>query len=302
MNLGGISVNGTLLTSDGRSVLRFERVLPHPPEKVWRAITESDELSGWFPARMEGERKVGAPLRFVAEGEDTFGEILEFDGPRVFAFSWNDSVLRFELRQDPVGCLLIFTHTYSERPFSASFATGWHHCLDELVDVLVSGGPGESEALSGKRWYRAHHEAYAQIFELLRGEVTDGTVRFERLLPYPREEVWEALTGGSAVAVGEAAPADVTSGAVSLGSVTEAEKPATVSYDSPSGPVCWELAPGPGGTLLKLTHTAPEAERVDALVAWHLRIEGLADGLARSNWGATPAEALRKHYDAHVDD
>src|SRR5439155_20424380 len=37
------TVNGTLWTEQGRQVLRFERRLAHPVEKVWRAITEPAE-------------------------------------------------------------------------------------------------------------------------------------------------------------------------------------------------------------------------------------------------------------------
>ena len=33
-------MNATLDTVDGRPVLRMERRLAHPPEKVWRAIHE----------------------------------------------------------------------------------------------------------------------------------------------------------------------------------------------------------------------------------------------------------------------
>jgi uncharacterized protein YndB with AHSA1/START domain len=31
---------------DGKPVLRFERVLAHPPAKVWRAVTEPDGCAG----------------------------------------------------------------------------------------------------------------------------------------------------------------------------------------------------------------------------------------------------------------
>ena len=40
-------------------MLRFERVLAHPPEQVFRAISEPAELRHWFPA----ERRVGAARR-----------------------------------------------------------------------------------------------------------------------------------------------------------------------------------------------------------------------------------------------
>lgn len=50
---------------DGRWRLRFVRTLPHPAEKVWRALTEPAHLAHWFPSTIDGERAAGAPLRFV---------------------------------------------------------------------------------------------------------------------------------------------------------------------------------------------------------------------------------------------
>jgi len=37
----------------GRWRLRFTRTLDHPPEKVWRAITEPEHLRAWFPQRIK---------------------------------------------------------------------------------------------------------------------------------------------------------------------------------------------------------------------------------------------------------
>jgi uncharacterized protein YndB with AHSA1/START domain len=91
---------GRLSTDGGRYRLSFTRFLPHPPEKVWRAITESEHLAAWFPARIEGDRRAGAPLRFVFEedeGPTLDGVVNTFDPPRAFAFTWGPETLRFEL-------------------------------------------------------------------------------------------------------------------------------------------------------------------------------------------------------------
>ena len=53
---------------DGRWQLRFTRTLSHPPDKVWRAITEPEHLLHWFPTTIEGERAAGAALRFSFPG------------------------------------------------------------------------------------------------------------------------------------------------------------------------------------------------------------------------------------------
>ncbi|MCO1580706.1 SRPBCC domain-containing protein [Crossiella sp. SN42] len=81
--------SGSLDRNDNaRPVLRFERRLRHPPEKVWRAVTDPAHLKHWFPAELQTEQRIGAPITFVfpgAEAPPGSGEILEFDPPRVFA-------------------------------------------------------------------------------------------------------------------------------------------------------------------------------------------------------------------------
>src|SRR6266550_3193745 len=101
--------DGKLIETEDGVGVRFERRLAHPPERVWRAVTEQAELAKWFPARpeVEGERQVGAKLRFVypkGEAPTEHGEIVELDEPRLFAFTWRSSrpggageqLLRFE--------------------------------------------------------------------------------------------------------------------------------------------------------------------------------------------------------------
>src|SRR3954454_20095057 len=59
---------GTLAEHEGEWQVRFERRLRHPLEKVWRAVTEPEHMQAWFPDEMEGERRAGAPLKFVDKG------------------------------------------------------------------------------------------------------------------------------------------------------------------------------------------------------------------------------------------
>jgi hypothetical protein len=50
---------GELHRDGTRATLRFERTLPRAPEKVWRALTENEELAYWFPVQIQGERVQG---------------------------------------------------------------------------------------------------------------------------------------------------------------------------------------------------------------------------------------------------
>ena len=91
---------GRLEQVGDRWVLTFVRLLPHPPEKVWRAVTEPEHLAAWFPTEIHGERSTGATLRFVFrddEGPTFKGRMIRCEPPSVLEFDWGGDTLRFEL-------------------------------------------------------------------------------------------------------------------------------------------------------------------------------------------------------------
>jgi uncharacterized protein YndB with AHSA1/START domain len=142
--------------------VRFERRLSHPPERVWRAITDADDLEKWFPSRIEGEFAEGAELSFpFREGEypTETGKVTECDPPRVLAYTWGDQDLRFELEPDGDRCLLRFTHAVP-REDTAKTAAGWEVCFANLEAALVGREPGE---FPDEKWIEVH-DAYAAEF------------------------------------------------------------------------------------------------------------------------------------------
>ena len=50
------------LSGLGEHAEALRRRLAHPPETVWSALTEPDQLERWFPTTIDGERAAGAPL------------------------------------------------------------------------------------------------------------------------------------------------------------------------------------------------------------------------------------------------
>ena len=154
---------GVLERAGDHSVLRYRRLLPHPPEKVWRALTVDAELAGWFPTTIEGGRAAGAPLRFSfrqSEGEPFEGEMLVFDPPCVMELRWADDVLRFELSPEGAGCVLDLTVTFPEHGKAARDAAGWHVCLERLDHVVVGTSlPWTPE----DRWRTVHVEYVARL-------------------------------------------------------------------------------------------------------------------------------------------
>ncbi|MEA2150106.1 MAG: hypothetical protein QOD69_1936 [Solirubrobacteraceae bacterium] len=153
-------MNGRLDTVDDRPALRFERRLSHPVERVWRAITEPEDLRHWFPGVPRFTLEKGA--EFVVEGDTGgTGRILALDPPHVLDFTWNGDRLRFELAPDGDGCVLTFLHAFDDRDHAARDAAGWELCFDRLEAQLAGSPLDEHAAL--ERW-PALHERYAEAF------------------------------------------------------------------------------------------------------------------------------------------
>jgi uncharacterized protein YndB with AHSA1/START domain len=202
-------------TVGGRCVVRLERSLRHPVEMVWRAITEPAELRHWFPSDVTMDYRVGGVVRFAfrnGEGPDLEGRIVEFDPPRLLAFCWGDSVLRFELRTEGgaggPGCRLLFSHTFDDPVSAPSFAAGWYICFENL-DLLLDGKPSDV----GLDQWAARHDGYVTAFGLDAGTVDDAiepatgwVVRFARQLTRPVEEVWGLFTEGQDLLLGDPVP------------------------------------------------------------------------------------------------
>ena len=288
-------MNATLGTADGRAALRMERRFAHKPEKVWRALTRPADLNRWYPFRAtELDLRVGGRIRFDdGEGNAVDAVITELDPPRVFAFTQDagkvleregDNLLRFELRPDGDGCLLVFTHYFHDRPHAGANAAGWHGCLDAL-EAVVDGRPVRPP----DGWVE-RHEAYVEAFGLDQGaaEATAAgwRVRFDRqLMQRPVDLVWAALTRDAAApAAGGPAPPAATTAEVPSGTVTAVRAPTLLAYDwrvgnRPAGRVRWQLSSSPAGARITLTQTGPaelDGERSTALAAWRSHLRRLA--------------------------
>jgi uncharacterized protein YndB with AHSA1/START domain len=137
--------------TDGRFELRFERRLAHPVAKVWRAITEPEQLRAWFPAAVDMEPTPGAKLRFELPSDAqarhdipdadmvSYGEVTAVNPPRLLEYTWSGEVLRWELEPADDGCRLRFTNVFDDREIAAGDGAGWHVALEALGTVLEGG-------------------------------------------------------------------------------------------------------------------------------------------------------------------
>ena len=278
----------------GAAVLRFERRLAHPPEAVFRAITDPDELRHWFPARVDTELRAGAPVRFsfgdeAAEAPD--GEVLEVDPPRVFAFTWGGDVLRWEVVPEPGGCRLVFVHTIAEgRSGVARNGAGWDVCLAQLGARL--DGRAEPEL----PWF-PRFEGYADRFGLGEGELDGGTLRFVRDAVAAREVVWAHLTEGAVPAVGGPAPRRF--GPAPPGEVTAVQPERLLACATADGSVRWELEQGMPGALVTVTVALDDPDAAPAaLAAWQVHLELLIAAVHGEErcWPADRVAELERRY------
>ena len=149
--------------------LSLERTLAHPPEKVWRALTERELLKQWFPCDVEGEWKVGAPLVFTflrGEGEglsedDMRGEVLAVDPPRLLEFRWGQDRIRCELVPEGDGCRLLLSNSFGDASWGARNAVGWEFCIDNLSALLE----GAALAQFGIDVWKVNFAKYVAKFE-----------------------------------------------------------------------------------------------------------------------------------------
>ncbi|HSJ17292.1 MAG TPA: SRPBCC family protein [Solirubrobacterales bacterium] len=157
---------GTIEEVGDKRVLRYERRLDHPVERVWAALTEPDQLALWLAAvdeleLVEGGRialrwlnvpdsprnweEHGVELGDADPAEPVTGMITELDPPRVIEYDADKmGRMRWELRPEGDGCVLAFTNTIEPPEGFSAMQTlaGWHIHLDHLVDALA-GSPVE---------------------------------------------------------------------------------------------------------------------------------------------------------------
>lgn len=137
-------------------VLRLERRLNHPVEKVWAALTEPEQLKQWLAAARIDPRAGGEfVLDFDNTGHHMPGRVIKYDPPHLFEHTFGDDangVVRWELSPDGDGCLLKLSHTVYSTAEMANFLSGWHTHLELMEDALN----GRPSPWNWDRWNELH--------------------------------------------------------------------------------------------------------------------------------------------------
>ena len=161
---------GTEVRKDGdKWTLVVVRDLPHPPAKVWKALTDPRHLREWAPFDSDRDlgtvgtarlTTVGAPSPQVSDTE-----IKRAEPPRLLEFNWGGQDIRWELQPTERGTRLTLWHNI-DRNFISMGAAGWHVCLDAMEHELDGKPIGRivgMEALKFEGWQRLNAE-YAKQF------------------------------------------------------------------------------------------------------------------------------------------
>jgi len=139
------SARGAEVRKDGdRWTLVLVRELRHPPERVWRALTDPAHLREWAPFDADGSlgtagtavrlTTVGLPTPQVSETRVTRAE-----APSLLEYNWGGNDIRWRLEASGGGTRLTLWHNIDRR-FISMGAAGWHICLD-VLDRLLGGAP-----------------------------------------------------------------------------------------------------------------------------------------------------------------
>lgn len=181
------SRHGTVERHGRHGTIRFERILRHPVERVWEALTTPEGLDAWwlpFPATIEIELVVGGLVSFSSTelGDAPMTcEILELDPPHRLVHTHFDRsiTLTWELSAEDEGCRLRLTQETPDiaAALSQGHVVGLHHSLDRLEPAL-DGRPTAWD------WDRLP-VIEAEYVDLLPG-----------LLPSPRTKVLDAYLDG----------------------------------------------------------------------------------------------------------
>ncbi|HKS95344.1 MAG TPA: SRPBCC domain-containing protein [Terriglobia bacterium] len=143
--------------------LILTRELRHPPEKVWRALTDPAELGEWAPFEVDKSLGTIGTVKLTWVGNPTPIEtrVTCADAPKVLEYG----DMRWELEASGGGTHLTLWHNIDRR-FVAWGAAGWHISFDVLERLLAGEPMGRiagGEAMRFAGWQRLNEE-YARQF------------------------------------------------------------------------------------------------------------------------------------------
>ena len=130
------------MTEASRSVV-IERVMPHPPEKVWRALTEGPLIEQWL-MKNDFQPVVDRPFNLRADWGAVDCRVLAVEPHRSLSYAWAayglESVVTWTLTPTSSGTHLRMEHSGFRPDQEAAYqgaGHGWQTFLGSLEGVLA---------------------------------------------------------------------------------------------------------------------------------------------------------------------
>jgi uncharacterized protein YndB with AHSA1/START domain len=143
-----MTVTDTTAKSQTESIA-FEFDLQHPPEKVWRALTDPELLAQWLLPAIGFDLELGSTFRFETQPQPGWDgvvncQILESQPPHTLSYKWTvpflDTVVTFTLVPTASGTRLSLVQSGFQPDQKQNFGGaryGWRMMGGKLVDLLA---------------------------------------------------------------------------------------------------------------------------------------------------------------------
>ena len=141
----------TITDSTARSQtdsISFEFDLKHPPEKVWRALTDPELLGEWLLPMVEGKLELGGRFTFRTQSQPGWDgtvncRFVEIETYRKLSYTWDvpflNTVVTFALTPTASGTRLSLVQPGFKEDQKREFGGaryGWKMMGGRLVDLL----------------------------------------------------------------------------------------------------------------------------------------------------------------------
>ncbi len=115
--------------------LVIRRRFPHPPEKLWRMITQPESLARWSPVVPDRPLTTTGPATCRENpGDDPLdASVLIADPPRKLVHRWGPGLLEWTITGTTQGAALELRQTLSDHDRAGRYAAGWQVCLGRLA-------------------------------------------------------------------------------------------------------------------------------------------------------------------------
>ncbi|MEC3953990.1 SRPBCC domain-containing protein [Nocardia sp. CDC153] len=145
--------------TDDITKIELDQFYPHPPEKVWRALTTPELMGQWMMQPIGFEPVVGNEFEMKTQampGQNFSGEIrgkvLEVIAPELLSITWNDAqadresgwVISWALRPEGNGTRILFSHSGFDpedqvmQRARSIMGNGWQAMLGKLDAVIAA--------------------------------------------------------------------------------------------------------------------------------------------------------------------